>query len=259
MRRDHPTIALLSDFGLTDWYVASMKAVIARGNPAARIIDISHQIEPGNVHAGAFVLSQCYDDFPKGTVFVCVVDPGVGGPRKPIILYTGDYTFVAPDNGILSLLKPCMRRAFEIDVASLDPTLKRSYTFHGRDVFAPVAALLSNGVRPLELGTPVDAIAHLGFEFTVVKHLPQGGQFIYFDHFGNAISNLQLSRSGPFPGLLALENGPLVPFRRSYSEAPENEPVAYVGSGGFVELAINRGSARTALRLEEENAFTVQL
>ncbi len=248
---------MLSDFGANDWYVASMKAVIARAAPQAQIIDISHEIEPGNIHAGAFVLSQCYDDFPKGTTFLCVVDPGVGSQRLPIVLYTGDYNFVTPDNGLATLLKPCMKRAFGIEPGMCGFEAKTSNTFHGRDIFAPAAAALANGATAHDIGRPLPEFVQLGFQFSPVNELPQAGQVIYFDRFGNGISNLGFHGLSPKPNEIEIGTGQRVPFRQAFSDVPTGKPVAYIGSGDLLEIAINRGNARIMLDLENSPEITL--
>lgn len=255
MQLDPPIIALLTDFGTTDWYVASMKAVIARICPKAKTIDITHQIEPGNVKSAAFVLSQCYQDFPRGTIFLCVVDPGVGSNRKPIIHWDGDYHYVAPDNGILGLLKPDMCRVYEIEQHRFNAEVRSSSTFHGRDIFAPAAAFLANGAEPSSIGIALPRFAHDGFEFPVVDRLPTRGSVVYFDSFGNGITNLRIAKSSPQPDTVLLANGQKIPVGNTFSDAPQGQPIAYLGSGGFLEIAINLGNARVSLNLEAESDF----
>ncbi|EDY82517.1 conserved hypothetical protein [Verrucomicrobiia bacterium DG1235] len=255
MLPDPPLIAILTDFGESDWYVASMKAVIARICPQARSIDITHNVEPGNVRSAAFILSQCYSDFPRGTIFLCVVDPGVGSERKPVIHYDGDYHFVAPDNGLLDLLKPGMCRCYEIENLRIDPQIRTSNTFHGRDIFAPAAAMLAAGHNPGEFGMALPKFAHEGIEFPELIGLPTKGSVIYFDTFGNAITNLRITRNSPNPEAVLLGGGERIPFAKSFSDVAKGKPVAYHGSGDFLEIAVNLGSARISLNLEEERNF----
>ena len=258
MQQDSPIIAMLTDFGTTDWYVASMKAVIAGICPKAKTIDITHQIEPGNVKSAAFVLSQCYSDFPRGTIFLCVVDPGVGSERMPIIHWDGDYHYVAPDNGILGLLKPDMCRVYEIEQHRFKAETRSSNTFHGRDIFAPAAAFLASGANPSDIGIALPRFAHDGFEFPIVTELPIQGSVIYFDRFGNAISNLKVAKNSPQPEEVVLANGSVIPFRETFSDVQKGDPVAYIGSGGFLEIAINLGNARNGLNLETESDFQLR-
>ncbi len=248
-----PTIALITDYGHSDWYVGAMKGVIAGIAPDAATVDITHDIPLGDVGAAAFVLSQCFHNFPRRTVFLCVVDPGVGTGRRPLILYTGDYFFVAPDNGLLTLVRQGLHRAFEIDPTKLRNPAMPSRTFHGRDIFAPAAAWLAHGETPQALGKPVNDIEDLGFAFQLANHLPIDGEFVHFDHFGNGISNLVLDHIKPRK--IVLEDGMEIPFAETFASVPAREPVAYLGSGGLVEIAVNQGSAREALKLARGMGF----
>ncbi|MDQ8185323.1 SAM-dependent chlorinase/fluorinase [Pelagicoccus sp. SDUM812002] len=250
-----PIIAILTDFGESDWYLASVKAVLARISPKANVIDITHQVEPGNIRSGAFILSQCYHDFPRGSIFLCIVDPGVGSERKPIIHYDGDYYFVAPDNGLLGLLDSGMCRTYQIEPHRFDAKVRNSSTFHGRDLFAPAAAFLANGKLPSDFCTPLPKFAHEGVTFPEVHELPMEGRALYFDRFGNAITSLRLTQNSPTPSAVVLKNGDEIPFGLSFHNVSKGKPVAYLGSGGFLEIAINLGSARISLNLEEESDF----
>lgn len=250
-----PIVALLTDFGELDWYVASVKAVLARLSPATRVIDITHQVEPGNLRSGAFILSQCYHDFPRGTIFLCVVDPGVGSDRKPIVHYDGDYYFVAPDNGLLSLLDSGMCRTYEIEPLRFGGKMRQSNTFHGRDVFAPAAAFLANGKSPGDFCRVLPKFSHEGIQFPEVSSLPTQGTTVYFDGFGNAITSLRLTAQSPLPSSVILKSGLQIPFSTSYHSVEKGKPVAYLGSGGLLEIAVNLGSARVALDLEAESDF----
>lgn len=252
-----PLIALLTDFGLGDWYVASLKAVIARLCPEARTIDISHNIEPGNIRSAAFVLSQCYRDFPRGTVFLCVVDPGVGSTRKPIIHFDGDYHFVSPDNGTLALLEPGMCRVYQIDPQRIEKPENQSNTFHGRDIFAPAAAYLASGKQANEIGNSLPVFAHEGVAIPEIKMLPAAGSVLYFDHFGNAITSMRIARVCIQPEAVLLKSGLRIPFGKTFADVSKGSPIAYIGSGGFLEIAVNLGNARVSLNLEAESDFEV--
>ncbi len=250
-----PIVALLTDFGDSDWYVASVKAVLARLCPEANVIDITHKVEPGNIQSGAFILSQCYHDFPRGTVFLCVVDPGVGSDRKPIVHFDGDFYFVAPDNGLLALLDSGMCRTYEIEPHRFDAKVRESNTFHGRDIFAPAAAFLANGHPPSDFCTALPKFGHEGVEFPEVIDLPMPGRALYFDQFGNAITSLRITQSSPMPNAVLLENGERIPFGLTFDSVEKGKPIAYLGSGGFLEIAVNLGSARVSLNLEAESNF----
>src|SRR5512137_319006 len=156
MRR--PIITLLTDFGTRDQYVASMKGVILGINPQCSLVDITHEVRPQDIEEGAFILANAFSSFPKGTIHVAVVDPGVGGPRKPVLLVTRNCFFLGPDNGLLSLAAQADTVKQAIELTNPKFFLPRiSATFHGRDIFAPVAAHLSLGTRPAVLGPTLDS------------------------------------------------------------------------------------------------------
>lgn len=256
MPRPRPIIALLTDFGLRDWYVAAMKAVIARLAPEARTIDISHDIDPGSIESASFFLSQCYDDFPKGAIFLCVVDPGVGTDRHPIIVDTSRYRFVGPDNGLFGPVLTDASEIFAIEPSKLPPLKKSSNTFHGRDLFAPAAALLATGAPPRSIGRPIarPATTKASNLFRKAHRLPASGQIIDFDRFGNAITDLALDPGTPASSV-RLPNGELIPFGSTFADCPVGSAIAYRGSGGLLEIAINQKSARVTLRLQEGDSI----
>lgn len=243
-----PIITLLTDFGLEDTYVASMKGVILGLCPTARLIDISHLVAPQDVRAGAFLLAECYRDFPPGTIHLAVVDPGVGTDRHGLVLQADHYCFVGPDNGLFSWV---LRGAVAWEAYSLERSefwrASVSKTFHGRDIFAPVAAHLGKGVPARTFGPPrrpllapwTDAI-QTGTELL--------GEIIHIDHFGNAVTNVTratLERFGS-PSSLAVSVGGLTlgPIADTYGDAEESgRAVALIGSGHRLEIAVNRGHA----------------
>jgi len=246
-------ISLTTDFGLRDWFVGTMKGVIARLAPETRVIDLTHDLGPGEIHAAAFALNAGYRYFPKKTIHVVVVDPGVGGPRRGLAVRTRDYTFVGPDNGVLSLaLKREDLREIRV-LTEPDYFLRPvSRTFHGRDIFAPVAAHLSCGVPLRRLGPAVSDLTRL--DWPEPSREPDGvsGEVVYVDRFGNGITNL--------PGEFAegLRGGKcIVQSRRLricalaefYQAVPRNQGVAVVGSSGLVEIAVNGGSAQAQMGL----------
>lgn len=241
-------IALLTDFGARDWYVASMKGVILSIVPEARIIDISHEIGLGDRREAAFILSQSYQEFPQGTVFVVVIDPGVGGSRLGIALYTGGQFFVGPDNGVFSF-----HDLLEVEVAMETRVIENrdftspviSNTFHGRDVFAPVAAHLLRARDFEEVGRKLGSIVKIKWPRAKYGRGEAEGEVIHIDRFGNAISNIRAARLGDLGALqsevsIAERSFPLV---GTFSEVESRNPLAYVGSGGFVEIAVNGGNA----------------
>jgi len=254
----YPIIALLTDFGDRDWYVASIKGVISRLCPKAQLIDITHKIEPGSVSSAAFVLSQCYRDFPDGTTFLCVVDPGVGSSRRAIMQVGTRYRYVSPDNGLLSLIESDRHHKFEIDPrrAALE-SRKVSSTFHGRDLFAPAAARLAGGEDPRSLGEELPPPRSKA-NCRELDSLPAAGCILYFDRFGNAITNLRTSGLHRHPSALLLDGDLEIPFASCFSDVHPGKPLCYLGSGGFLEIAVNQGSAQDALKLSMRQSVTLR-
>ena len=251
----HPTLALLTDFGLTDTYVGTMKGVIAGVAPGANLIDLSHHVPPQDVAAGAYALLTSYADFPSGTVFCCVVDPEVGSGRDALaarVTAQGDtYLFVFPDNGLLT---PILQEVTVKAVVSLDNPAyhhkKASRTFHGRDIFAPVSAHLANGVDLEALGTRRDPDQVRRLEWPEVIPTEHGfeARIIHIDHFGNLITNLKGERLEPHADAWTVVCGSVVldSVSATFADVPPEEPLAYVGSAGFLELAIRQGNAAAA-------------
>lgn len=252
-------ISLLTDFSSSDWYVGTMKGVIYSINPQVRIVDICHEVNAHHILAGAFMLLASYRYFPEGTVHTAVVDPGVGGERKAIIVETESYYFVVPDNGLLSLVleaeKP--RRIVEItkDEYFLKPT---SHTFHGRDVFAPVAAHLSLGVPIEKFGTEVQDLIRIEVAKPVFLDAGKAkGHILYVDTFGNAITNVPASMASSSFRLII--KGVLVDkVYSSYSQATPGEIFVIVGSSGNLEISAKEESAANKLGLKEGDKFGVE-
>lgn len=262
-------ITLTTDFGADDAYVAIMKGVILSTNPEVNIVDITHSVEPQNVYQAAFILGYTYRYFPKKTVHVAVVDPGVGSERRGVILKTPSALFVAPDNGILSYVidelssskgsvaqySPdqdlvTLGKGFEV-VAITEPRFWRqpvSTTFHGRDIFAPVAATLTLDISPYELGEKITSL-HV---FPILKPLVdyQGnliGHILHIDHFGNLITNIKRAN---LPGKdIPIEvAGRLIQGITDYYAEGE-ELMAIIGSSGYLEIALKNGSAADFLNI----------
>ena len=229
-------ITLTTDFGSTDTYAAQMKGVILGIAPDAQIVDVTHQVRPHDVVDGAFLLAQAVPAFPRGSVHVAVVDPGVGGAREPVIVETDDYFLVGPNNGLLSLAAPLYVGAYRIE----NPEFRRprsSATFEGRDVFAPAAARLLMGARAFDAGPEVERLE------PVEWHEPLGdaGQVVHIDRFGNLVTNF---RAEHVAGARSLVVGTLeAPLGRTYSDVGAGAPIAYVGSSGLVEIAMREASA----------------
>jgi len=262
-------IALLTDFGTGDEYVGVMKGVIAGIAPGTRVVDICHRIEPQNIVHGAFILKAAVPYFPEGTIVVAVVDPGVGGRRRILAADCGGRRFVVPDNG---LIEGVLNRPSEAAVVSVE---NRRYfltpvsrTFHGRDIFAPVAAHLSAGLPLAELGPPVDA-AEL-----VTGTMPRcrlsnregiRGVVIAADRFGNLMTNIdeetieRLTEGvAERPVSVSLAETTIGAIVDSYDQAPRNAPLAIIGSRGLLEIAVNCGNARQMLQAGKNQRVRVQ-
>jgi len=241
-------IALLTDFGTRDYFVASMKGVILSIDPAAVIVDITHDIPPQSISEAAFTLRACYRDFPAGTIFVAVVDPGVGSARRAILAEAGGYYFIAPDNGLLSFIldSEADTRVFQISNAEFSAS-DISSTFHGRDIFAPAAAHLSRGAAPAQYGPLISDLQRLpGTRPERISANEIEGRIIHIDRFGNLVTNL--SRND-LPSNFTLEIGGRIieAHRQFYSKAEPGEVFSIWGSAGFLEISIRNGSAKDVL------------
>ncbi|MBS7620715.1 SAM-dependent chlorinase/fluorinase [Candidatus Bathyarchaeota archaeon] len=247
-------ITLTTDFGFADPYVAEVKAIILGINPSVEIVDISHQIEKFNVRMGAYVLACAAPYFPKGTIHVAVIDPGVGTKRKPILIETKKGFFIGPDNGVLALAaeKQGIRHVYEI--ANPKYMLSKvSTTFHGRDIFAPAAAHLSKGVPPSEFGPEVQRIVKPQFAKIVRKGSTLVGEIIHVDGFGNIVTNLtvkELKLLGVRESLNIKigEATCRLKLCRAYAEVGAKKPLAIIGSHDFLEISVNQGSAAEMFR-----------
>jgi S-adenosylmethionine hydrolase len=232
-------ITLLTDFGLADSYVAEVKGVLLMRAPGVTLVDISHQVPPGDVRAGQYLLSRAWRQFPKGTVHLAIVDPGVGTSRRALAASAGEHLFVAPDNGLLSFLeKP--------RVVSLAIPSNAAPTFHGRDVFAPAAAALASGARLESLGSHVTDTTHAPLPTPHHDGTALMGEVVYVDRFGTLISNIP----GPDvePGVRIRVAGTDVgALRRTFGDVERGSLAAFVGSGGTVEIAVRDGSAARLL------------
>jgi S-adenosylmethionine hydrolase len=255
-------ITFTTDFGTRDWFVGTMKGVVLGISRKTTIVDLTHEVEAGDIRAGAFALAASYHFFPKGTVHVAVVDPGVGSKRQAIAVQTARYYFVGPDNGVLSWALARERikaiRLIEKDTYFLRPV---SQTFHGRDVFAPVAAHLSRGVPIHKFGPGCKNF--MGLAWPAPWQTPHGvqGEIVYIDRFGNALTNLNSPVLASLGGaeLRVFSAGKrLCPVVASYSAVPPGAFVAVLSSSGFLEIAINGGSAAGRLKLRVGQKVTVK-
>ncbi|HEU0252672.1 MAG TPA: SAM-dependent chlorinase/fluorinase [Pyrinomonadaceae bacterium] len=252
---DLPVITLLTDFGTADYFVGAVKGAILSVNPHAVIADITHEIPPQDIEAGAFTLLAAYPTFPAGTIHVAVVDPGVGSARRAIIVEAGKQFFVGPDNGIFSYIydREPSQKIFHVTAEKYfrRPT---SSTFHGRDVFAPVAAALSKGIKPEALGSPISDEVRLRDSLTpgVARNGDVQGRIIHIDRFGNCITNLTRESLGERSVLVV--NGKRITTFREFYDGAGKAPFAIWGSAGFLEISVNGGSAATALKVERGEA-----
>ncbi|MBI4377432.1 MAG: SAM-dependent chlorinase/fluorinase [Elusimicrobia bacterium] len=229
-------IALLTDFGSRDSFVATMKGVILSLAPKAPIIDLCHEIPPQDLRAAAFQLRTAEPYFPPASLFVCVVDPGVGSRRKIIWGENGRHQFLAPDNGLLSWLQRPIRRWRSVENKGLFLP-KLSATFHGRDIFAPVAARLWLGLPPARLGPAMDRPIVLPFPKVEATAKGVRGEILYIDRFGNAITNLSHADIGDCRSV-AFRGKSLGAPRSQYAQTERGRPLALFGSSGFLELSV---------------------
>ena len=249
-----PIVTLTTDFGLRDHYVGAMKGVILGICPQAQIVDISHEVKPFQISEGAFLVAQACSCFPPKTVHVAVVDPGVGTARRPILVEAGAQYFVAPDNGVLAMVysaQPHKVRAISSERHFRQPV---SRTFHGRDIFAPVAAHLAAGLAAPRLGKRIEDYLRPGF----LKPQRSGkrtwsGQILHIDRFGNLVTNFHAS---DFPDLetrnVSLAIGPqeVSVMARNYAECGAGELFLIVGSSGYLEVSVGQASAALAIGCE---------
>lgn len=246
-----PMVVLLTDFGEKDHYVGAMKGAIFCANPSARIDRITHQVDKFDVAEGAYTLAQAAREYPDGTIFVAVVDPGVGSSRKGIAVRTAnDKIFIGPDNGLLS---PAANEAGMVEAREIsNPAFMRpgniSDTFHGRDIFGPLAGHLSGGAHFEEIGPKVDAIRKLPASEAALRSGKLVGEIIHVDEYGNLITNIpihmveQLGLTiGSFVAIEIGEHGIKAEYVRTYSDVDVGRPL-FLSNRGFVEAAINMQS-----------------
>jgi S-adenosylmethionine hydrolase len=257
-----PIITLLTDFGTKDHYVASMKGVILNINPRCLLIDITHQVSPHDIREGALILANTYSFFPKGTIHLSVVDPGVGGARKPILLVTQNYYFVGPDNGLLTMItqKESVKQIIALDKQKYH-LAQVSTTFHGRDIFAPVAAHLSLGIKPNALGHKMDSLEGLGFEAPFIKEGKLSGEILHVDTFGNLVSNIDEGKFSRFvqgrPFVIRAGRKTIRGLKKGYWEGKKDEPIALFGSGGLLEISVREGNAQKILKMKRGDCIEI--
>ena len=240
-----PAITLLTDYGTSDSYVGEMKGVLLTQAPGATLIDITHEISPGDVAAAAYILNRVWVQYPVGTVHLAVVDPGVGTARAPLAFQARGQSFVGPDNGLFTGIM----RGTEVEAVTLETPALASPTFHGRDLFAPAAAALARG-------EPLDRLGqrYAGMPRRVSGAVPRHegkaviGEVIYVDRYGNLVTNLSPELVPPH-AVLEAESMVIGPLRSTFGDVASGSLLAYVGSGGSVEIAVRDGSASRRLGL----------
>jgi S-adenosyl-L-methionine hydrolase (adenosine-forming) len=255
-------ITLTTDFGLKDPYVAEMKGVILSINADANVVDVSHLVDKYNLRMAAFVLASAAPYFPKGSVHVCVVDPGVGTARRAIVVQTKQAYFVGPDNGCLMLASQALGIEHIYELTNRNFMLPAvSSTFHGRDVFAPAAAYLDRGVKIQEFGAEITDPVSPKFAIVERKNGSLFGEVLHVDGFGNAITNIsQMEVTETKAVKVNLHHVSLqLNCSKTYGEAKPQEPLALVGSHGFLELALNQGSFSEKYRVNPGDKLEVIL
>lgn len=251
-------ITLMTDYGTRDSFVASVKGVILKTNPQAAIIDITHEIAPQDIWEAAFTLRETYAQFPKGTIHLAVVDPGVGSGRKPIIVVTESYYFVGPDNGLFSLIyRDAERLRVHHITASHYFIANPGPTFHGRDVFAPVAASLAKGIPSGSFGDEITDFVKLNVPAVKRTDSTLEGHIVHIDRYGNLITNIMhkdmitLAPEGkPCASIISIGGKEIKGLKKYYAEAAPGEPGAIINSNGHLEIFLFRQNARTTLSLK---------
>lgn len=246
-----PIITLTSDFGYKDHYVSVMKAVILGILPEVRFIDISHDIEPQDIMAGAWVIKNAAFMYPPETIHLAVIDPGVGTSRKPIIARIKNQIFVGPDNGLFSLAAE--GESYEV-YELRNPEYRYEYlsnTFHGRDIFAPAAAHAGSGVELSQFGPTIDELTTYHWPKPISDAGGLQGWVVHIDYYGNLITNIPVSMTGDFKDnqdfKIYIGNTILKNIVRTFDEVPDGDPAALIGSSGMLEIVINKGNAAQML------------
>jgi hypothetical protein len=249
-------VTFTTDFGIADAYAAVMKAAVLRHFEDALLIDITHNVPPQDILCGSITLERAVDGFPPGTVHLAVVDPGVGTTRRMLICELNDQLIVAPDNGLITW--PWRRhkngRAHEI---TWRPATPPSHTFHGRDIFAPIAGMLAAGANIGSLSHPIsDPVL---FDIAPIAQNERTGTIIHVDHYGNATTNIcyQTFFAENLKNI-RLKRRPLGTLKKTYCDVPPGEPLALIGSSGLLEIAVRDGSAAKTLKLKVGDEVFVQ-
>ena len=266
-------ITLTTDFGTSDAYVGIMKGVILSINPNARVVDLTHAIPPQDIYEAAFSIYAAHSYFPKGTIHIIVVDPGVGSDRQAIVCQTESAFFVCPDNGVLSYLLQSIENGEKhpVDAVAIQNSAyylsEVSNTFHGRDIFAPVAAHLSLGIPLDDIGPPTQTLVQLPIQVPELFGNTLTGEIVKIDRFGNAITNisetaiarLESASTGEMSIYeIRVGSARLNRLNRAYAESGIGKPLAIIGSCGLLEIAINGGNAKEGLGIKSGDPVVIQ-
>ncbi|MDZ4859456.1 MAG: SAM-dependent chlorinase/fluorinase [Candidatus Hydrogenedentes bacterium] len=251
-------VILMTDYGTDSIYVGIIKGAMYTKFPGVRVDDLSNSVPPFDITAGAYLLVEAAGEYPLGTVFVTIVDPGVGTPRKPVVVETKNgYCFVGPDNGMLTLIAERfgIKQARELTNKELWRAETTSTVFHGRDIFGPVGASLANGVAVESAGPALEKITMLDIKRSTVEHGVAKGTVIRTDPYGNVITNIAVAdlealgvQLGDTLEVTVGKSAWSAPFKRTYAEVSEGQRLVVVQSSGFVECAINKGSLTGAIQ-----------
>jgi len=261
---NRPIVTLTTDFGLNDHFVGNIRGVILGIVPEAEIVDICHAVQAFDVLDGAITIAQAYSYFPTGTVHMVIVDPGVGTARRPILLSTERHTFVAPDNGVLSLIYAREERVHVRHITAehyfLQPVSK---TFHGRDIFAPIAAWLAKTGKTASMGEEIQDYKRFALPRPKATNGVLKGIVMRVDGYGNLVTNFRqedLSEDAKQAGKVHFQigNHPVSRLVETFALGNSGEPIAYFGSSGYVEIAVNKGNAARTLGLGRGAAVTLE-
>jgi hypothetical protein len=255
-------ITLITDFGAEAGYLGAVKGVILKINPKAQVVDISHQVKPFDVWEGAFVLKNSYRFFPKGTIHMVVVDPGVGSSRQALLIISENHAFIGPDNGVFSFVYQDENLLKMININNTKYFIGKSSTFHARDIFAPVAAYLSLGIKPEEFGKEAKECLKFKIPSPEVEKNLIKGEILWVDRFGNLITNLDYDLVKKIRSRkdfrIVIGEKKIEKISNSYSRSKEKEILALEGSSGYLEIAANQGSAQKILNKKIGDKFKVE-
>ncbi|MFQ6082833.1 MAG: S-adenosyl-l-methionine hydroxide adenosyltransferase family protein [Candidatus Aminicenantia bacterium] len=267
--KNTPIIVLMTDFGEDDFFVGSIKGVILKINPRVKIVDLTHRIPSFNIRAADFILSACYRYYPSKTIFVVVVDPGVGSSRKILLVKTKDYYFIAPDNGVLTSVLEVNPPQEIIALTNSKYFLSKiTSTFHGRDIISPVAGWLSKGIPLQEFGSKVSDYLKLDIHLPKIMNGKEiECEVVYIDKFGNLITNISQKMIAKDLDLIKSQKISLwiknkeitTSFRKSYFQGKKDEVFLIYGSLGYLEIVLNQASAAERLNISMGEKFRIRI